>query len=542
MAIDLGVLQLDDSVVLRQLRQDLKDDWFPDPRGFDDLFKHGQVQNVVNENFKANAGVYKPLKPDIMNVPKSNFTLRYALETGIADRALYHGLVAYLIPFYDPLLPWNVFSHRRSDERNSRRYLFNSAIESWRNFQGTVTRKVKTSPALLSTDLTNYYENIDLGLLRRVMTDLLTAVNATAAEKGQIRACLQTLFDCLSSWCYTPEGGLPQNRDASSFLANIYMLRVDEFMLGKGYQYFRYMDDIKIACRDVHQARRALKDLTLALRQWGLSVNSGKTRICAPGDEQAIAECLDTGGGELQQIAAIWNTRSLRPISRSFPHLKALTIRLLREGGVDRRAFRFCVHRLEALAYCPEFDVPPEYFEEITPLIIHALTTNPSASDRLTQYLRAVPLNPTNFDYISALLRDRDRNIYTWQSHSLWTLLINKRHVSDLLLKHAMELVRTGPDDANRAGAVMYAGALGGKAERLVIAQCFSRAVSFHGQRASLLAVQELEYRHIREHVQDHIRSDLQGVYKGIRGEGVYMVEPERQPITRFIDLDRHYD
>jgi hypothetical protein len=42
--------------------------------------------------------------------------------------------------------------------------------------------------------------------------------------------------------------------------------------------------------------------------------------------------------------------------------------------------------------------------------------------------------------------------------------------------------------------------------------------------------------------VQAHIRADLKGVYKGIRGQGVYVVEPERAPITRFIDLDRDYD
>src|ERR1035437_7437486 len=101
-----------------------------------------------------------------MNVPKPNVTLRYGVETGIADRVLYQGLVAHLIPFYDPLLPWNVFNHRPSVGRASKRYVFNSAVESWRNFLGVVTTSVKSNPALLSTDLTNYYENINLALLK----------------------------------------------------------------------------------------------------------------------------------------------------------------------------------------------------------------------------------------------------------------------------------------------------------------------------------------------------------------------------------------
>ncbi len=49
---------------------------------------------------------------------------------------------------------------------------------------------------------------------------------------------------CLRSWSYRSEFGLPQNRDASSFLANLTLLSVDEAMLSRGYKYYRYMDDI----------------------------------------------------------------------------------------------------------------------------------------------------------------------------------------------------------------------------------------------------------------------------------------------------------
>ena len=46
MAIDLGPLQIDDDVVLRQLRLDLKDDWFRDPREYEDIFNSGQIKAV----------------------------------------------------------------------------------------------------------------------------------------------------------------------------------------------------------------------------------------------------------------------------------------------------------------------------------------------------------------------------------------------------------------------------------------------------------------------------------------------------------------
>lgn len=346
MAIDLGPIQFDDHIVLRQLQRDIKDDWFPDPRRYEDMFKHGLIQRLVLENFRQNHGTYRPAKRTVLNVPKTNFTLRYGMETSVSDRALYHALTSYLVPFYDRLIPWNVFNHRHNANEESKKYLFRRAVPAWQDFVGVVRVAIKTSPVRLSTDLTNYFENIDIGKLKKAMMDLLPEIEATAVQKGHIRAHLDTLFECLKEWCYTETSGLPQNRDASSFLANIYMLTIDRAMLGRGYQYFRYMDDIKIACADIFQARLALKQLGLALRDLGLAVNSGKTQICMADDKEAIGKCLETGGGELRQIDAIWRTRSIKPISRSFPTLQRLTLRLLREGKVSSREFRYCVGKL----------------------------------------------------------------------------------------------------------------------------------------------------------------------------------------------------
>lgn len=280
MSIDLGAIQFDDEIVLRQLKSDLKDDWFPDPRMFDDMFDQKIIQELISNNFSQNHGTYKPNKRSVLNVPKSNFTLRYGLEVSVSDRAFYHGLVSFLVPFFDPLIPWNVFSHRYTKKDN--KYLFQRAVGAWSDFVGNIQATLTANPqaVLLSTDLANYFEHIDIEKLKEVMESLLPEVEATADEKGHIRSHLKTLFENLKEWCYTETSGLPQNRDASSFLANIYMLKVDSFMLELGYRYYRYMDDIKIICDDEFHARHALKRLSLQLRELGLSVNSKKTEIC----------------------------------------------------------------------------------------------------------------------------------------------------------------------------------------------------------------------------------------------------------------------
>ncbi len=396
---------------------------------------------------------------------------------------------------------------------------------------------------LLSTDLTNYFENIDLNILRQTLEGLIPELAASPVEKGHIRAHIAALFECLTEWCFSERCGLPQNRDASSFLANVYMLPVDRAMIESGYQYFRYMDDIKIACGDRFTARQALKQLSLHLRSRGLSVNSGKTTMPNSHEVTQIAECLDAGQGELQQIDAIWQTRSLRSISRSFPLLSELTQRKLRAGEVGSRTFRYCIRRLETLASSPEFAVPPPYFAAITPLVIEALTAHPAATDELARYIRAVPTSADDLNQVAALLQDDRRNFYTWQNYRLWQLLVQKEHRTEELLAYAATVVQEQPDNATRCGATLYLGAFGNDQQRALIAQRFRSLDSFIGQRAALIAVQELHFRpHIEEHVQPHLRDDLRNVYRGLGRAGRYMAPPEPRSITRIIDVDRDYD
>ena len=542
MVVLLGPIEFDEKTIKRQLRRDLLDDWFPDPRRFGDLLESDHIEAILVSNFQHNEGAFKPEERTLFNIPKSNFTLRYGLEISLAERALYQALTARLVPLYDPLIPWNVFSHRASDDPDGR-YLFRRAIPAWQDFTGVVRDGLSEAHFLLSTDLTNYFENIDLEKLRETLISLLPELAASAAEKAVVRTHISTLFECLKSWCYSEQAGLPQNRDASSFLANIYMLPVDRAMIAQGYRYFRYMDDIKIACESEHHARKALKALSLELRGRGLSVNSGKTTIVPVTRSDEIAKYLDGGEAELQQIDSIWQTRSLRPISRSFPLLSDLSQRLLRGGEVGSRAFRYCIRRLEALASCPEFEVPDAYFAPITPLVIDALSTSPASTDELARYLRAVPTTEDDLTRVGELLQDDGRNYYTWQNYRLWALLVQKGFSKQPLVTYALTVITEEPDCATRCGATLYAGAFGSKDDRIVIAQRFGSLKSFMGQRAALLAVQELHFKpHIRDHVLPSLRNDLKDVYKGLNRQGVYVAPPPPVSITRILDTERDYD
>ena len=87
------------------------------------------------------------------------------------------------MPLYDPLIPWSVFSHRAAENQDGK-YLFRRAIPAWQDFTGVVRDGLSGAQVLLSTDLTNYFENIDLEKLRETLIELLPELAPDAAEKS----------------------------------------------------------------------------------------------------------------------------------------------------------------------------------------------------------------------------------------------------------------------------------------------------------------------------------------------------------------------
>ncbi len=541
--IEIGPVKFEQSVLHKQLKNDLKDDWFPDPLKFNDIFDSGYIKTAIVNNFDKHHGQYIPSIRDLLNIPKPNFTLRYALETGVSDRALYHGLASFLARRFDKLIPWYVFSHRVDPHKEDERYLFRRGVGAWKDFVEATKSAISSDCWLLSTDLTNYFENINLNRLRVTLLHSIPDLPVSAAEKGEVRAHIGLLFECLQSWSYAPEKGLPQNRDASSFLANMYMRQVDVVLRKEGYEYFRYMDDIKIICKDEASARRALKILSIELRGLDLSVNSKKTKIVSGKDGGGINECLDIGSSEIERLDSMWKTRNRGVVTLSFPLLQQLTIETLKSRNVDSREFRYCIGRMSLLASCEEFSVPPAYFSEVTDLVVKAISDFPAATDQFAKYLRSVPLSPAHLGSISAHLMDNSRNFYTWQSYRLWLLLSSLGYINKDLSNYSVRVVENDSDGMNRAGASVYVGSVIGGAEREVVAKRFGTLKSFIGQRSALIAVHELSFKpHIKDFVAPWVRPDLVGVYRLLqKTKGTYFVPPEKISILKIVDEERDY-
>ena len=124
------------------------------------------------------------------------------------------------------------------------------------------------------------------------------------------------------------------------------MLPVDSAMLGQGYAYYRYMDDVRVVVATHHEARAALQHLTTELRRLGLNMNSARPKTWEPSMSD-YDQALGTDEPLLAQIEHV-AARSLPVIRRSFAPLMKLSQDLIARGATQERGFRFCVQRFES--------------------------------------------------------------------------------------------------------------------------------------------------------------------------------------------------
>ena len=161
--IKLGPFSPDISEVVRQLKQDMKDDWYPDSLGYEDVLIPNVAAGLLSKSFEDNHGLWVPEDRTELNIPKKGFILRYSLEMSLLDRLYYQALVGHLVPYFDDVLPGQVLNHRHAASGDrSGRYLFKQPIEQWELFRRYVAQEALAKPVILVTDIQNYYENIQV--------------------------------------------------------------------------------------------------------------------------------------------------------------------------------------------------------------------------------------------------------------------------------------------------------------------------------------------------------------------------------------------
>lgn len=510
-------------IAIKRLKIDLRDDWFPDFLNFRDIFQDNKyIQEQLSE-YIDNDIIYKASPALHFDIPKPGYAIRYSSETNIIDRLIYQACVDIIAIELDKIHSESAYSHRVNQERDSK-YFFRYAVDEWNKFltDTKIELEKDENEILLVTDLSNYYESISINDLISTLNFQIENIGLPIEREKEFKKVSTQLKELLITWCEpNTRRGIPQNRDASSFLSNLFLNPVDAAMINAGYKYFRYMDDIRIVCEHKYEARKALKLLANELRKKGLSLNSKKTQILDLNNSEQKKEAnnaLQKSDKQIDQIENLLKSKIARGVQIAVPMLRKKTVSLIKGGGTLDRHFRFCVNRLERLIRIPELNDKLD-IEEITNAIIKELLNQPWSTDSFARYLISSDLNDKQFEEIMSIIIDDKKNIYEWQEYNLWRILISHNYRNDLLLAKAREnLTQKATIPAVIAGSVLYLCAIGNGNDRKYIADNFKNFNCYFSQRAALIGIKNLNYSTIiKPSVEPYIVSSQKGTYTRLR-------------------------
>jgi hypothetical protein len=224
-------------------------------------------------NEKVVAG-YRPVSAIIADIPKGNGAVRPGAVLSLEDRTVYADLIGSMFPQISAGLRWSQgsvdFSYQLS-ERSDRVNWFSNRFAGWSQFRQKQLEKFQKDEKVthvVVTDLTGFYENIDLPTLLSDLRELGSDANA-----------VQQLSTCLYRWAVIPGRGIPQGYSPSDILAKVYLNPVDRALMEEGFDYIRYVDDMRLFCTGFAKCKESLLFLTQALRRRGLNLQTSKTEM-----------------------------------------------------------------------------------------------------------------------------------------------------------------------------------------------------------------------------------------------------------------------
>ena len=285
---------------------DSRDDFATDPFSYADYaFLKAERFRFIVEQLQHDR--YRVGRLTEIDIPKTGLSARPGNVLPIEEATILNAIVYLIAPKIDPKLRDEVYSYRLAKDWQQRaaraeslfaqadvndipflkrRTLRSISIEepwydAWPEFDeaGINAFREQGFTHLTKTDITAYFENIDLQLLGSMLRGYLP----------RERMIIEVLMRILNSWTRrTPAGipigrGIPQGNNVSSFLGNLYLAPLDrvlvQFAKRKDAVWFRYVDDIKVFTKTFTDAREAVFLINAGLRKLHLNLQGGKTEI-----------------------------------------------------------------------------------------------------------------------------------------------------------------------------------------------------------------------------------------------------------------------
>jgi len=469
-----------------------------------------------------------------IDVPKANFTIRPMARPSVKDWLIYEALIEYLSK---EILKKNeickksfsILNFKTPDSRKT---------NAWLEFDDSSRKFYKDGyKYCVTADLTGYYENINLEELRKRI------INYLGNDKNKEKL-VKVLFTLLRKWSDERISGygLAQGPPASSFLADIFLDYVDRQM-EKYEGYFRYMDDIRIFCKREIDAKVALKELIIALRNIKLNVNAKKTAILK--DKEIEEKLFDPHKSLLNMIDMIMKSGDKDLIEKMvIPPLLKLFEDTFSDDQFEKTHLNFSLYRLSILHNSGfGFDT-----RNIIEIIKNNFISKPHHTGLFCDFLSMFPKDREIVKFLLSFLRSED-NIYEWQ----------ELKVLQTLLKFDVEMDRLDNDffirsaqDSNkhycvRAFYFLLSGKYGNNRDRELIVDSYRRLSETYIKMAVILAVQELGsaarndfYSWVKRHENNEDINKFIDYVKSLQ-KPIYYLTTERPKIETYEKYERPF-
>lgn len=225
-------------------------------------------ENIKDLHERLKGGSYLPQAPSIIYVPKPSGLQRpitlLCIEDQIVLQAIANIFARKLMPRRRRLENKCIFSNIIQNDHNSIFFL-----QDWRfsytKFQAKIKEYFDAGFRWIALfDLAAFFDTICHDLLLR------TAFPRSPDVENRTR-----ILDWLKKWSseLTSSGhahGIPQGPIASNYLAECFLLPIDEILYRKKMKYVRYVDDIRLFAKSEDAVRKAVLEMELVLRGRGL--------------------------------------------------------------------------------------------------------------------------------------------------------------------------------------------------------------------------------------------------------------------------------
>lgn len=241
-------------------------------------YEFAAAQNIADLHTRLNGGSFKPGTPSRLFVPKGaglsrSITLLH-VEDQIALQAVANVLAEKVRARRQAVEGKVVFSNQLNSERDSIFFL-----ERWqtcyRRYLDQIDRLYARGYNWVAYfDLAAFYDTISHELLLKTV-HLNTK---TSPERDTVCEWLKKWITPRQAWPL--QHGIPQGPQSSDFLAEIFLLPIDEAMLkSRKHAYVRYVDDIRIFGKSELEVQAAVQKLEALCRDRGLIPQGKKFAI-----------------------------------------------------------------------------------------------------------------------------------------------------------------------------------------------------------------------------------------------------------------------